>query len=427
MTFIIASIGDDTIWGDGGNDRLEGGDGNDNIEGGAGDDIITDQGGDDVLKGNEGNDVIQGGQGFNLILGGAGSDFIITGEDVSETFGGGGNDFIYGAQMNLPTFGNEGDDWIEIGTSDGAGGDNFDPQEDSTVIGHDVFITGGGFDEADGEGGDDIMVFSDGEDHFGGGGGFDWASYKFDLLGVSADLNVNDLIEPPVAPSNQGILDRFADVEGLSGSAFSDMLRGDDATAADIDIAGPLNGVLTRIGLIDGLQDLLGAGVTSFGSGNIILGGDGSDILEGRGGDDLIDGDRMLNVRVSVRDPITGEEIRSVDSLAELIPDMLAGTINPGQLQIVREILPGSGGFNFDTAVFSGNLADYTIVINDNGTPLVFSDDIVTVTDNVVGRDGIDRLTHIERLQFNDLTGCWCPASTTSRWAYRPSTTTRRR
>ena len=307
--------------------------------------------------------------------------------------------------MNLPTFGNEGDDWIEIGTSDGAGGDNFDPQEDSTVIGHDVFITGGGFDEADGEGGDDIMVFSDGEDHFGGGGGFDWASYKFDRLGVSADLNVNDLIEPPVAPSNQGILDRFADVEGLSGSAFSDMLRGDDATAEDIDIAGPLNGVLTRIGLIDGLQDLLGAGVTSFGSGNIILGGDGSDILEGRGGDDLIDGDRMLNVRVSVRDPNDPNvEIRSVDSLAELIPDMLAGTINPGQLQIVREILPGSGGFNFDTAVFTGNQADYTVVINDNGTPLVFSDDIVTVTDNVADRDGIDRLTHIERLQFNDST-----------------------
>ena len=251
-------------------------------------------GGDDNLKGNAGNDVIHGGQGFDLILGGTGSDFIITGEDVSETFAGAGNDFILGAQMNLPTFGNEGDDWIEIGTSDGAGGDNFDPQEDSTVIGHDVFITGGGFDEADGEGGDDIMVFSDGEDHFGGGGGFDWASYANDRLGVTADLNTNDLIEPPVTPSNQGILDRFADVEGLSGSDFADVLRGDDANAADIDIAGPLNGVLTRISLIDGLQELLGEGVTAFGTGNIILGGGGSDIIEGRGGDDLIDGDHVV-------------------------------------------------------------------------------------------------------------------------------------
>ena len=402
---MIASIGDDTLWGDGGNDRLEGGDGVDNIEGGDGDDIITDQGGDDVLKGNDGNDVIHGGNGFNLILGGAGSDFIITGEDVSETFGGTGNDFILGAQMNLPTFGNEGDDWIEIGTSDGAGGDNFDPQEDSTVIGHDVFITGGGFDEVDGEGGDDIMVGSDGEDHFGGGGGFDWASYKFEQLGVTVDLNVNDLIEPPVTPSASGILDRFADVEGLSGSAFSDVLRGDDADATEINVPGPLNGVLTNIDLITGLQEVLGTGVTSFGTGNIILGGDGSDIIEGRGGDDLIDGDRSLNVRVSVRDPNNPNvEIRSVNSLTELVPDMLAGTINPSQLQIVREILPGSGGFNFDTAVFSGAQADYTVVIDDNGTPLNAADDIVTVTDNIAGRDGIDRVQNIERLQFSNST-----------------------
>ena len=75
------------------------------------------------------------------------------------------------------------------------------------------------------------MVGSDGEDHFDGGGGFDLASYKFDPFGVNVDLNINDFFEPPVAPSNQGILDRFGLVEGLSGSAFSDVLRGDDADA----------------------------------------------------------------------------------------------------------------------------------------------------------------------------------------------------
>ena len=65
--------------------------------------------------------------------------------------------------------------------------------------------------------------------------------------------------------------------------------------------AGAHGSVLTNIALIDGLQEFLGAGVTSFGSGNIILGGGGSDILEGRGGDDLIDGDAWLDVRISVR------------------------------------------------------------------------------------------------------------------------------
>ena len=45
---------------------------------------------------------------------------------------------------------------------------------------------------------------------------------------------------------------------------------------------------------------MLGAGVTSFAGGNIILGGDGSDTIKGRGGDDIIDGDKWLNVRIGV-------------------------------------------------------------------------------------------------------------------------------
>ena len=106
-----------------------------------------------------------------------------------------------------------------------------------------------------------------------------------------------------MAPSNAGILDRFAFIEGLSGSAFADVLRGDDADAAEI-AAGRRHGQRAHATSPSstGLQALLGAGVTSFGAGNIILGGDGSDIIEGRGGDDIIDGDRWLNVRIAVTD-----------------------------------------------------------------------------------------------------------------------------
>ncbi|UCO99811.1 heme peroxidase [Metapseudomonas lalkuanensis] len=410
---LIASIGDDTIWGDGGNDRIEGGDGVDSLNGGAGDDIITDLGGDDNIKGDDGNDVIHGGNGFNLILGGAGNDFIITGEDVSETFGGTGNDFIYGAKGNLQTAGNEGDDWIEIGTQDGAPGDNLSPFALDEVAGNDVFVGGGGFDEMIGEGGDDIFFGSEGADHFDGGSGFDWVSYKFDPFGVLADMIVDDFFEPPVPSSNFGIFDRFAFVEGLSGSQFGDILRGDNADAAEIAENGPLGSLLTAegIALIAGLQEFLGAGVTSFGAGNIIFGGGGSDILEGRGGDDLIDGDHALNAYVSVRANIDGSggELRRVDSIGELIPDMLSGAINPGQLVIVREVVQTTG-FNYDTAVFSGNFEDYQVEIDNNGTTLDFSDDVITVThlevdldgNVVIGADGVDRLTGIERLQFNN-------------------------
>ncbi len=108
-------------------------------------------------------------------------------------------------------------------------------------------------------------------------------------------------------------------------------------------------------------------------------------------------------MRISVRQNAdgTGPEIASFDNMASMVPLMLNGTYSAGQLTIAREILPGSGGFNFDTALFSGNRASYTVDINDNGTALDFSDDVVTVTDNV-GLDGTDRLTHTERLQFAD-------------------------
>ncbi|WP_079202276.1 peroxidase family protein [Pseudomonas sp. CC6-YY-74] len=403
---LIGGIGDDTIWGDAGNDRLEGGDGNDMIRGGDGDDIITDRGGDDNIQGDGGNDVIHGGNGVNLILGGFGQDFIINGEDSTESFGGPGNDFILGSNADEQNAGNEGDDWLEGGHLDGSPGDNFDPLGLDLVVGNDVYIGSGGPDIMNGEGGDDIMVGSAGPgDKYIGASGFDWATFKDDLTGVNIDLNVRAANAAP-GPVAAGILARFKEVEGLSGSKHSDILQGDDADAAVIATAGAQGSVLTNIALINGLQALLdnaiGDGinpVTSFGAGNIILGGDGSDIIEGRAGDDIIDGDKWLNVRISVRAGVdanglpTGPEIATYDSMRPMIPLMLSGFYNPGQLQIVREILPGSGGFNFDTAAYSGLMANYTIIDRGNGN--------YTVIDNV-GTDGVDQLSGIERLQFND-------------------------
>ncbi|HSB73539.1 MAG TPA: peroxidase family protein [Candidatus Methylomirabilis sp.] len=425
---LISSEGDDTLYGDGGNDRLEGGFGNDDIQGGEGDDIITDIGGDDVLKGDAGNDVIHGGQGLNLIIAGPGNDFVVTGEDSSEVFAGPGDDFIRGSRLDVQLMGGEGNDWIELGTQDGAPGDSFDPLGRDLVVGHDVFVGGGGFDEFIGEGGDDIMVGSEGPDKMKAGSGFDWATYQNTPSGLTADLFKNANVEAPVPAATAAIEGRFASVEGLSGSAGADILRGDDANAAQIAVSGFTGSVLTRLDLINGLRAFLGAaaagpdGLTGtaddqFGAGNILLGGDGSDILEGRGGDDLLDGDRWLNVRISVRQNAdgTGPEIRSVTSLNELIPDMMAGTINPGQLVIVREVLPGAGGF--DTAAFSRPRANYSVTTNADGSVTVADitgpdgillDDPATAVDEAADNGlpgspgGFDRLTNIERLQFAD-------------------------
>ncbi|WP_085693227.1 MULTISPECIES: peroxidase family protein [unclassified Pseudomonas] len=424
---IISGEGDDTVYGDAGNDTLEGGAGNDAVLGGAGDDIITDSFGDNRLEGNDGNDVIVAGSmlvGGNLILGGNGQDFIITTEDISTTFGGQGDDFILGAKTNLPPTGNEGDDWIEKGTQDGAPGDNFAPLLGDEVVGNDIFVGGGGFDEMIGEGGDDIFVGSDAQDKMDGMSGFDWITNKNDQVGVTVDLTLAALAQPhgnapnqntgifnPVGASPASILDRFAEVEGVSGSNFADVLKGDNVDAVTIlNHGGATGSALTNVALIRGLQQFLadaGLPTTGFATGNIMLGGNGSDLIEGRGGDDLIDGDKWLNVRIAVYAPgdvnHTGPEIASFDSMVDMIPFMLDRTYNPGQLKAVREILPGTstGGAAFDTAVFSGVQSEYTVTQNTKGT-LDTSDDVWTVTDNVDGRDGVDTLLHIERLQFAD-------------------------
>ncbi|OXR31000.1 heme peroxidase [Pseudomonas jessenii] len=406
---LVSGDGDDTLWGDAGNDRLEGGYGNDELEGGDGDDIITDMGGDDVIHGEAGNDVIHSGNGINIILGGDGNDFIVTGDDFTEVFGGAGDDFMLGSRLNAQMMGGDGDDWIEVGTQDGAPGDNFAGNLPLALLaeltgGNDVFSGDGGFDEMIGEGGDDIFIGSEGPDKMLGMSGFDWATYKDDHFGVTVDMSRIAFEQSALSPSVAGVHTKFAQVEGLSGSAFSDMLTGDDADAATIATAGVPGSVLTNIDLVNGLRAFLGAAAAGpdgivgtaddqFGAGNILLGGGGSDIIEGRGGDDLIDGDMWLNVRISVRQNLdgTGPEIATFDSMEPMIPFMLDGTFNPGQLVIVREILTDAPAF--DTALFTGNQLDYTVTTVGG---------VTTVVDSVVGRDGTDRLTNIERLQFND-------------------------
>ncbi len=114
------------------------------------------------------------------------------------------------------------------------------------VPGNDIFIGTGGFDEMIGEGGDDTFVASDAQDKMDGMSGFDWTTYKNDKYGVTVDMVVPFFspyhavpdaagnIVGAVAQSPDSVYDRFAEVEGLSGSAFADFLRGDEQNAAII-------------------------------------------------------------------------------------------------------------------------------------------------------------------------------------------------
>ncbi|MGM5024520.1 peroxidase family protein [Tardiphaga sp. 862_B3_N4_1] len=417
---LIGSEGDDTLYADGGNDRLEGGAGNDSYFGGDGDDIITDLFGDDIIRSGAGHDAINAGAGVDLIVGDAGQDFIVLGADMlDEAFGGVGNDFVLGSKTTEQTLGGEGDDWIEVGAWTGAVGDNFDDQfQADAVKGHDVFHGDGGFDEFIGEGGDDIWFGSLGRGKFDGMSGYDWTTYGDMNFAVDVDLARQILPGVPVLPANVA-LDTFTQVEGASGSTKDDVIRGTDVTAADVPTEGFRGSALDAegIALIQGLQQLLvGAGAGSFDAqgsfvgGNILLGGAGSDLIEGRGGDDILDGDKWLRVRIAVMSSYdangpTGNTVLSYhDSMTTLVSSVLSGTVNPGQLKIVRDIVSATGTGDTDTAVFSDIRANYTITGNADGSIRVehlIPDGAGGFTPG--GLDGIDILRNMERLRFSDV------------------------
>ena len=413
---LLGGRGMDTLWGDAGNDRLDGGDEADHVFGGDGDDIITDHGtpsgAADFLRGDNGNDVISNGAGNDLVFGGAGSDFFIVGPDFTEVFAGRGNDWILGGPGFDVLMGNEGDDWIEGGEGfDSLSGENSQLFFNSTIVGHDVLNGQGNDSDYDGESGDDIMVQGVGIQRNNGMLGFDWATHKGDPLAANSDLGIAIFNAQDVFT----LRDRFDSVEALSGWKMDDVLTGTNfPTGAVGNPGGILNGPLSdstllqkNVSLIDGFQALLGRPAQAdpeavvfdpHEGADILIGGLGSDRIMGRAGDDLIDGDAWLNVRVSVRsatDP--NVEIRSVDSIAVLKSEMLSGAINPGQLRIVREIMnnPVGAAADVDTAVYADLRASYDVTRNDNGTWTVAHTRGTTA-------DGTDTLRHIEQLQFAD-------------------------
>ncbi len=393
-----ASEGDDTVRGNGGDDWMQGGDGNDNLIGGLGDDIMNDLAGDDTLKGGDGDDAMSSGQGFggDLNQGGRGDDFIVGGNDTTETFAGGGDDLVYAGDAEDTVFGDEGDDWIEGGRGPFAllQGDNGAPfQDDPNEPGHDVIQGYGGENDYDAEGGDDIMLLGAGIQRNEGMAGFDWATHKGDLVPGRSDLSFTGALPPAVGTN----VDRFDMTEALSGWKFDDDLRGDDRTAAVGEPPIEPDHVLTSDGIarIDDLQALLGSGVTSFSGGNILLGGAGSDQIEGRGGDDVIDGDAWLDVQLQAPDPSTTDpgDTQLVDTMAPLRADVFAGRIDPGDITIVRSIVTEPAGTDVDTAFFSAAQDEYTVTANPDGTTTV-------AHTGGNGADGTDRLRNIERMVF---------------------------
>jgi VCBS repeat-containing protein len=339
---------DDTVWGDGGNDHLDGGNGNDFIYGGTGDDTITDSAGNDVMHGDEGNDNIDGGMGDDIILGGDGNDFINGGAGLDAVNGGLGNDVIMGGEDDDELLGNEGDDWLEGGAGgDLLNGDSGAPTGQTPLFaGNDVLIGGAGGDRMHGFNGDDIIVGEGGFDVMLGDLGWDWASFDGLALGVDIDMTLVDLVAGVPVAAADAIRTRFIGVEAASGTSHNDIIRG-----TNVSIADQFN-ELNNPNLILGLTDILGQSSAALGlysysaigpvamsNGNILLGGGGSDLFQGRAGDDIIDGDAALHVSLTTFTDADGVTVR----------------------EISREITNDGHAGDIDTAFYAGSIDQYTI------------------------------------------------------------------
>ncbi len=268
-----AGAGVDFIYGEDGNDTLNGGDGGDTLIGGNGNDTLNGDANDDALHGDGGDDTLNGGDGDDILYGGAGADAL-----------NGGNGFDYasyltssgGVTANLATPASNvgdaiGDTYVSI---EGLIGSSF-----ADILkgdGNDNWIYGGdGFDQIYGGAGNDVLIAGNGSDDlyggagadalYGEGGTADWARYDDAAAGLVADL------ASPAGNTGDAAGDTYNGIEGLVGSAFNDILRGDSGANQLLGNAG----ADTLIGR-DGNDSLSG------GAGNDILnGGAGADSLNG--------------------------------------------------------------------------------------------------------------------------------------------------
>ncbi|HYC96394.1 MAG TPA: hypothetical protein VEB62_00415, partial [Brevundimonas sp.] len=277
--------GPDTIIGRGGDDALNGGDGNDilfgdywaadnrpngadTLIGGAGNDLLIGGGGDDILQGGEGDDVVYTGvvnhvgpympssyvQAQLDMAANGGSDVVNGGEGMDAAH------LMYADATQSIVLDNSNGDLVNAVTIGGGARGSVTGVEriifhggsaGDTVTGGsgaDTLMGAAGDDRLHGGAGNDVLTGGSGADLLNGGAGIDVANYADAAAGVSVDLALQG-----VAIIGGGAAgDILTGIEGVTGTAFSDTLTGDDNANVLIDLL------------------------------------DGDDVIEGRGGDDVI-------------------------------------------------------------------------------------------------------------------------------------------
>ncbi|PZN96384.1 MAG: hypothetical protein DCF29_23570 [Alphaproteobacteria bacterium] len=353
-----------------------------------------------VLSGNSLANLIVGNAGDNLIISGGGADilsglsgndrYVVSSQDVVivEVEGGGNDALLTSVDYTLA----EGVHIETLQTRDVTGTSNLRLTGNSlanTVLGNagnNVLDGGGGADVMQGLGGNDTyfvdhaadVVFEaagDGDDivytsvSFSLGAGSDIETLAiFDALSTSnLTLTGNSLANTLIGNAGNNLFFGGGGADVLQGLGGNDRYYVDSVGVTVLEVEGGGNdALLTSVDytLAEGVhietlqtRDVTGTSnlrLTGNSLANTVLGNAGNNVLDGGGGADHI--------------------------IAGLGNDVLIGGSGDDILD---------GGVGTDVAVFGGIRADYTITQSEGKTL-------------IVGADGSDSLTNIERLQFSD-------------------------
>jgi Ca2+-binding RTX toxin-like protein len=298
----------------------------------------------------------------------------------------------------------------------------------------------------------EVFTGGAGADTINGAGGVDVAAYDSSPTGIVVDLS----LASGQVQDGWGFTDTLSSIELVIGSQHADSMKGGSADDTfegkrgpdtidggagldDVMYFGDPAGVTVRLGgwvgatgsLPSGFQgsalDAWGTidvfknieGVEGSNFADQIFGDAGDNRLDGRGGNDTIDGgagidwveynQAMRAVHVDLSQGKAFDDGQGVGDAAQdaaveqdtllNIENVLGGygadTIIGSAGDNVLEGGAGNdtinGGGGIDLATYVGARADYNVVF-DNG--------ILTLTDNVAGRDGVDTVSEVERFDF---------------------------
>ncbi len=441
---IVGSPGNDQILGTAGADVVVALDGDDTISGFAGDDVICGGDGDDVLDGGSGDDHVSGDAGVDTVVffsspagvsaslttntaTGDGTDQLVGDENlVGSPFG----DVLVGDHRANTIVGVLGDD-----TLDGAGGDD-------VVMGHhgdDVLVGGAGEDALDGDLGFDTVSFAasaarvDADLSTGTAAG-EGSDQLFGIEGLTGS-QFNDVLTGSAASDalNGGPGD-----DALNGGSGDDVLRGADGVdAASYSAAAAAISASLAMGTATGdgsdvlveIETVLGSAfddvLTGDDHANTLRGGNGDDSMGGRSGDDALDGgpgDDVLrgedgvdvaiysastaavsaNLAIGTATGDGGDELAEIESVVgsrfgdALTGDDAANTLRGGNGDDVVAGAAGNdmvdGGAGVDTVSFAASTAGVTANLGTGKAAGEGTDRLVAI-DGVVGSRFNDVLT----------------------------------